>query len=77
MHHRRSEHWVVVSGTAQVTNGERTIRLVANQSTYIPAGHKHRLVNPGDTELSLIEVQCGAYLEEDDIVRFDDVYGRK
>ena len=76
MHHRRSEHWVVVSGTAQVTNGERTIRLVANQSTYIPAGHKHRLVNPGDTELSLIEVQCGAYLEEDDIVRFDDVYGR-
>jgi mannose-1-phosphate guanylyltransferase/mannose-6-phosphate isomerase len=77
MHHRRSEHWVVVSGTAQVINGERTIRLVANQSTYIPAGHKHRLVNPGDTELSLIEVQCGAYLEEDDIVRFDDVYGRK
>ena len=76
MHHRRSEHWVVVSGTAQVTNGERTIRLVANQSTYIPAGHKHRLVNPGDTELSLIEVQCGSYLEEDDIVRFDDVYGR-
>ncbi|HEX8956773.1 MAG TPA: mannose-1-phosphate guanylyltransferase/mannose-6-phosphate isomerase [Burkholderiaceae bacterium] len=77
MHHRRSEHWVVVSGTAQVTNGERTIRLVANQSTYIPAGYKHRLVNSGDTELSLIEVQCGSYLEEDDIVRFDDVYGRK
>ncbi|HEY8025541.1 MAG TPA: mannose-1-phosphate guanylyltransferase/mannose-6-phosphate isomerase [Burkholderiaceae bacterium] len=76
LHHRRSEHWVVVSGTAQVTNGERTIRLVANQSTYIPAGHKHRLVNPGETELSLIEVQCGAYLGEDDIVRFDDVYGR-
>jgi mannose-1-phosphate guanylyltransferase/mannose-6-phosphate isomerase len=76
LHHRRSEHWVVVSGTAQVINGERTIRLVANQSTYIPAGHKHRLVNPGDTELSLIEVQCGAYLGEDDIVRFDDVYGR-
>ena len=76
MHHRRSEHWVVVSGTAEVTNGERTTRLVANQSTYIPAGHKHRLVNPGETELHLIEVQCGAYLGEDDIVRFDDVYGR-
>ncbi|HJV83649.1 mannose-1-phosphate guanylyltransferase/mannose-6-phosphate isomerase [Noviherbaspirillum sp.] len=76
MHHHRSEHWVVVSGTAQVINGEQTIKLEANQSTYIPAGSKHRLTNVGDTELALIEVQCGSYLGEDDIVRFDDVYGR-
>ncbi|WP_292931085.1 mannose-1-phosphate guanylyltransferase/mannose-6-phosphate isomerase [Noviherbaspirillum sp.] len=76
MHHHRSEHWVVVSGTAQVINGEQTIKLEANQSTYIPAGSKHRLTNVGDAELALIEVQCGSYLGEDDIVRFDDVYGR-
>ena len=76
MHHHRSEHWVVVSGTARVINGQNSITLQENQSTYIPAGHKHRLANDGESELSLIEVQCGAYLGEDDIVRFDDVYGR-
>lgn len=76
MHHHRSEHWVVVSGQAEVINGEQTIRLEANQSTYIPAGNKHRLTNTGSTELALIEVQCGSYLGEDDIVRFEDIYGR-
>jgi mannose-1-phosphate guanylyltransferase / mannose-6-phosphate isomerase len=76
LHHHRSEHWVVVSGAAEVVNGDQTIQLRANQSTYIPAGNKHRLVNVGETELSLIEVQCGHYLGEDDIVRFEDVYGR-
>ncbi|HEX2530539.1 MAG TPA: mannose-1-phosphate guanylyltransferase/mannose-6-phosphate isomerase [Burkholderiaceae bacterium] len=76
MHHHRSEHWVVVSGSAEVVNGEQTMILDANQSTYIPAGNKHRLANPASTELSLIEVQCGHYLGEDDIVRFDDIYGR-
>ena len=76
MHHHRSEHWVVVTGVAEVQNGEQLIVLNANQSTYIPAGSKHRLSNLGETDLSLIEVQCGHYLGEDDIVRFDDVYGR-
>ncbi|MGN6389632.1 MAG: mannose-1-phosphate guanylyltransferase/mannose-6-phosphate isomerase [Burkholderiaceae bacterium] len=76
MHHHRSEHWVVVSGTAEVTNGEEQTVLASNQSTYIPAGNRHRLRNPGDTELVLIEVQCGTYVGEDDIVRFEDVYGR-
>jgi mannose-1-phosphate guanylyltransferase/mannose-6-phosphate isomerase len=76
MHHHRSEHWVVVSGVAEVRNGDQTIVLNPNQSTYIPAGFKHRLANLGETDLSLIEVQCGHYLGEDDIVRFDDVYGR-
>lgn len=76
MHEHRSEHWVVVSGTAQIVNGENSVALQANQSTYIPAGEKHRVINSGDTELALIEVQCGAYLGEDDIVRFDDAYGR-
>jgi len=76
MHHHRSEHWVVVSGKAEVVNGEQTIQLEANQSTYIPAGNKHRLTNVGETELALIEVQCGSYLGEDDIVRFEDIYGR-
>jgi mannose-1-phosphate guanylyltransferase/mannose-6-phosphate isomerase len=76
MHHHRSEHWVVVSGTAEIINGESKMILHENQSTYIPAGHKHRLSNPGQSELSMIEVQCGTYLGEDDIVRFDDVYGR-
>jgi mannose-1-phosphate guanylyltransferase/mannose-6-phosphate isomerase len=76
MHHHRSEHWVVVSGTAEVVNGEQTVILNANQSTYIPAGHKHRLANLGESELALIEVQCGHYLGEDDIVRFEDLYGR-
>ena len=76
MHNHRSEHWVVVSGKAEVINGEQTVTLEANQSTYIPAGNKHRLTNVGDTELALIEVQCGSYLGEDDIVRFEDIYGR-
>jgi mannose-1-phosphate guanylyltransferase/mannose-6-phosphate isomerase len=76
MHHKRSEHWVIVSGTAEVVNGEQIIELQANESTYIPAGNKHRLTNPAASELALIEVQCGPYLGEDDIVRFEDVYGR-
>lgn len=76
MHHHRSEHWIVVSGCADVVNGERVISLQPNESTYIPAGEKHRLVNPGAIDLVLIEVQCGEYLGEDDIVRFDDMYGR-
>ena len=76
MHHRRSEHWVVVSGEAQVVNGEAAMRVQANESTYIPAEHRHRLANPGKEPLVLIEVQTGAYLGEDDIVRFEDRYGR-
>ena len=76
MHHHRSEHWIVVSGVAEVVNGDQTIRLESNQSTYIPAGHRHRLTNVTQSELALIEVQCGPYLGEDDIVRFDDIYGR-
>lgn len=76
MHRHRSEHWVVVSGTATVINGEQEITLQPNQSTYIPAGHKHRLSNPGNTLCVMIEVQCGAYVGEDDIVRFEDAYGR-
>jgi mannose-1-phosphate guanylyltransferase/mannose-6-phosphate isomerase len=77
MHHHRHEHWVVVSGTARITNGEQEILLYENQSTYIPSGTVHRLENPGVIPLELIEVQNGSYLGEDDIVRFDDVYGRK
>ena len=77
MHHHRYEHWVVVMGTARVTNGEEVILLHENQSTYIPVGTIHRLENPGVIELELIEVQIGPYLGEDDIVRFDDVYGRQ
>lgn len=76
MHHHRSEHWIVVSGVAKVINGEREIIINTNESTYIPAGHKHRLLNPGVVELVMIEVQSGDYLGEDDIVRFDDHYGR-
>jgi mannose-1-phosphate guanylyltransferase/mannose-6-phosphate isomerase len=76
MHHHRSEHWVVVSGTAEVTVGEKVQLLQENESTYIPAGTKHRLANPGKVPLELVEVQCGTYLGEDDIVRFDDRYGR-
>lgn len=75
-HYHRSEHWIVVSGTAKVTNGEREILLTNNQSTYIPCGFKHRLENPGILPLVLIEVQSGEYLGEDDIVRYDDIYGR-
>ncbi|MBI5658906.1 MAG: mannose-1-phosphate guanylyltransferase/mannose-6-phosphate isomerase [Nitrosomonadales bacterium] len=76
MHRQRAEHWVVVSGKARVTRGEDLLVLYANQSTYIPLGVKHRLENIGDEPLYLIEVQSGSYLGEDDIVRFDDVYGR-
>lgn len=76
MHHHRSEHWVVVSGTAKITNGNQQILIRANQSNYIPAGQKHRLENPGVIPCVMIEVQCGPYLGEDDIVRFDDHYGR-
>lgn len=76
MHHHRSEHWVVVKGMAKVTNGEKVFLLNINESTYIPAGHKHRLENPGLLDLTLIEVQSGEYLGEDDIVRFEDNYGR-
>lgn len=76
MHHHRSEHWIVVSGMAKVVNGEQEIFVGTNESTYIPAGHKHRLENPGVIDLVMIEVQSGEYLGEDDIVRFDDIYGR-
>ncbi len=76
MHHHRSEHWIVVSGTAKVVNGEQTLMVKTNESTYIPAGHKHRLENPGVIDLVMIEVQSGDYVGEDDIVRFDDIYGR-
>jgi mannose-1-phosphate guanylyltransferase/mannose-6-phosphate isomerase len=77
MHHHRAEHWIVVSGIALVTKGEETMTLTENQSTYIPLGVKHRLENPGLTNLELIEVQSGSYLGEDDIVRFEDAYGRQ
>ncbi|KAF1704168.1 mannose-1-phosphate guanylyltransferase/mannose-6-phosphate isomerase [Pseudoxanthomonas kaohsiungensis] len=76
MHHHRAEHWIVVSGTAEVTRGEEVILLTENQSTYIPLGVTHRLKNPGKLPLELIEVQSGSYLGEDDIVRFEDTYGR-
>ena len=76
MHHHRSEHWVVVTGTARVTKGDEVFMLHENQSTYISAGERHRLENPGSIDLELIEVQNGTYLGEDDIVRFDDEYGR-
>jgi mannose-1-phosphate guanylyltransferase/mannose-6-phosphate isomerase len=76
MHHHRAEHWVVVRGTAQVTCGEKSFLLSENQSTYIPLGTVHRLSNPGKTPLEIIEVQSGTYLGEDDIVRFEDNYGR-
>jgi mannose-1-phosphate guanylyltransferase/mannose-6-phosphate isomerase len=76
MHHHRAEHWIVVKGTAKVTNGEEVFLLEENQSTYIPIGTKHRLENPGKTDLEMIEVQSGGYLGEDDIVRFEDTYGR-
>jgi len=76
MHHHRAEHWIVVSGTAEVTRGDDVILLTENQSTYIPLGVTHRLKNPGKLPLELIEVQSGSYLGEDDIVRFEDQYGR-
>ncbi len=76
MHHHRAEHWIVVSGTAEVSCGDKVMLLTENQSTYIPLGEKHRLRNPGRLPLELIEVQSGSYLGEDDIVRFEDTYGR-
>jgi mannose-1-phosphate guanylyltransferase len=76
MHAHRSEHWVVVSGEARVTNGDRVFAMRVNESTFIPVGSRHRLENPGYGPLLVIEVQCGDYLGEDDIVRFDDRYGR-
>jgi mannose-1-phosphate guanylyltransferase/mannose-6-phosphate isomerase len=75
-HEHRAEHWVVVRGTARVTRDEEVFDLQANQSAYIPIGAKHRLENPGTQMLELIEVQSGGYLGEDDIVRYEDVYGR-
>lgn len=75
-HHHRAEHWVVVSGTAEITCGEKKLLFTENQSTYIPLGEVHRLANPGTIPLEIIEVQSGSYLGEDDIVRFEDTYGR-
>jgi mannose-1-phosphate guanylyltransferase/mannose-6-phosphate isomerase len=76
MHHHRAEHWIVVKGTAEVTCGTKTFLLSENQSTYIPIGETHRLKNPGMVDLEIIEIQSGSYLGEDDIVRFEDTYGR-
>lgn len=76
LHYHRAEHWIVVKGTALVTRGDEQLLITENQSTYIPLGMKHRLENPGKTDLELIEVQSGCYLGEDDIVRFEDTYGR-
>ena len=77
MHHHRAEHWVVIRGEAHVQRGEETFVINADQSTYIPAGTRHRLTNRGAEPLDVIEVQVGDYLAEDDIVRFDDNYGRE
>ena len=76
MHHHRAEHWVVVSGMAKVTKGDKTFILSENESTYIPVGVIHALENSGKVPLELIEVQSGSYLGEDDIIRFEDIYGR-
>jgi len=76
LHHHRAEHWIVVSGTARITRGEDVFLLGENESTFIPMGAKHRIENPGKVMLHMIEVQSGSYLGEDDIVRFEDVYGR-
>ena len=75
-HHHRAEHWIVVSGTAEITNGDKVLTLTENQSTYIPLGEVHRLANPSSIPLEIIEVQSGSYLGEDDIVRLEDTYGR-
>jgi mannose-1-phosphate guanylyltransferase/mannose-6-phosphate isomerase len=75
-HHHRAEHWIVVTGTAEITKGDKVLTLTENQSTYIPLGEVHRLANPGTIPLEIIEVQSGSYLGEDDIVRFEDTYGR-
>ena len=77
LHNHRAEHWIVVSGTARITRGDAVFLLEENQSTYIPVGTKHRIENPGPAVLHMIEVQSGSYLGEDDIVRFDDRYGRQ
>ncbi len=76
-YHHLTEHWIVVKGTAEITNGEKVLLLTENQSTYIPLGEVHRLANPGIIPLDIIEVQSGSYLGEDDIVRFEDNYGRQ
>ena len=76
MHHYRAEHWIVVKGVAEITNGDQLLTLTENQSTYIPQGQTHRLANPGSEPLEIIEVQSGSYLGEDDIIRFEDTYGR-
>jgi mannose-1-phosphate guanylyltransferase/mannose-6-phosphate isomerase len=76
MHHHRAEHWIVVQGTARVTRGDEVFLLGENQSTFIPMGTTHRLENPGKVPLHLVEVQSGSYLGEDDIVRYEDTYGR-
>ena len=76
-HHYRAEHWVVVAGSAMVTNGDKTLLFSVNESTYIPIGVVHALENPGKINLELIEVQSGSYLGKDDIVRFEDRYGRQ
>jgi len=77
MHHHRSEHWVVISGVARVQRGEEVVDITLNQSTYIPRGVRHRLENAGDRPLEIIEVQNGEYVEEEDIVRFEDDFKRK
>lgn len=77
MHHHRSEHWVVIQGTAKVIKGEEEYILSENESIYIPIGEKHRLENPGLIPLKIVEVQNGSYVGEDDIVRFEDAYGRE
>ena len=76
MHHHRAEHWVVVKGTAKVEINDKISILSENESTYIPLGSKHRLINPGKISLEIIEVQSGSYVGEDDIIRFEDQYGR-
>ena len=76
VHQRRSEHWIVVSGVAQVTNGDLDLRLDTNESTFIKSGSPHRLSNAGEADLIMIEVQSGEYVGEDDIVRLTDIYGR-
>jgi mannose-1-phosphate guanylyltransferase/mannose-6-phosphate isomerase len=76
LHHQRSEYWVVIAGVAQVVTGDKEYKLEMGQSTYVPRGTLHRLSNPGAELLEIIEVQTGTYVGEDDIVRFDDLYGR-
>ncbi len=77
MHHHRAEHWIVVKGTAKITLDDKEIYLHENESTYVPKSTKHRVENPGRINLHIIEVQTGEYLEEDDIIRFEDDYGRE